>query len=149
MKTTHQWLSDTLVNDSIDWQEIAPIDPLTLRSFVTLHDSSQIKVVIDSAWDGNIVIAVRWDTFWNKDILDYPGDNSADWPYLLIRIDGVSEIRISDFMPIGGTQRAVSDSESEKIDEGYRTRLMDVSGGKIDFLHSGPFRAAAFFPLIC
>ena len=138
-----QWLCEKLVNDSVDWTNQEQIRPLDLRQIITLHDSSQIKVMIDSAWDGFVTIAVQWDTFWNKEIFDYPGDSVVDWPILIIRIDGVTKISIADFQPTA-TQRAVSDIETNEEEIGFRTRLMDVCGGKIDFHHTGDFRLALF-----
>lgn len=139
-----QWLCDKLINDSVDWDTQKKIRPIDLRQIITLHDSNQIKVIIDSAWDGYITIAVRWDTFWNKEIFEYPGDSVEDWPVLVIRVDGVSQISISDFEPFSAAQRAVSDIETTEEEDGFRTRLMDVCGGKIDFLHAGDFRLALF-----
>jgi hypothetical protein len=144
MSTFPRWLSETLIGDTVNWFALPQIDPLALRQMITLHDSTQVKVLIDSAWDGYVMIAVRWDTYWNKDILEYPGDAVARWPFLIIQIEGVSKIEISDFAPIGGIQRTVSDIEPEKIEEQYRTRLMDVYGGKIDFTHTQGFRLALF-----
>ena len=144
MSTFPQWLSDTLIADTINWTDIPMIDPSALRQLITLHDSSQVKVLIDSAWDGYVTIAVRWDTYWNKDILVYPGDRVEAWPFLIIQMEGVSKIEISDLSPIVGIQRAISDIDPEKIEGGYRTRLMDVCGGKIDFTHTEGFRLALF-----
>jgi len=138
------WLSGALFEDAIDWGAVDPVDPLQFRQFVTLHDSGQVAVLIDSAVDGYIQVVVRWDTYWNKDILPYPGDDADDWPFLIVRIDGVSKIEISDFDPVATDSRAISDLEPEKTPEGFRTRLMDVYGGKIDFDHTGQFRLALF-----
>ena len=138
------WLQATLFEGGIDWGAVESVDPLQFRQFVTLHDSCQVAVLIDSAVDGYIQVVVRWDTYWNKDILPYPSDDADDWPFLIIRIDGVSKIEISDFDPVATDNRAISDLEPEATPDGFRTRLMDVYGGKIDFDHTGQFRLALF-----
>lgn len=144
MLSLPSWIQGALFEDGINWEAVDTVDPLQFRQYVTLHDSFQVAVLIDSAVDGYIQIVVRWDTHWNKDILAYPGDDADDWPFLIIRIDGVSTIAISDFDPVATDSRAVSDLEPESTDTGFRTRLMDVYGGKIDFDHSGHFRLALF-----
>jgi hypothetical protein len=115
-----------------------------LRKIITLLDSSQIKMLIDSAWEGYITVAVQWDVFWNKEFFEYPGDSVEDWPLLLVRIDGVTGILISGFQPTTCNRRAVSDIETIEQEMGFKTTLTDVCGGRIDFFHTGDFRLALF-----
>src|SRR6185312_6677969 len=92
-----EWLGSRLIDDAFDW-EIAL--ETTVEAFLeqyTLHDSSWIgfHLQVDQAGAGLAII--RFDAFWTDGRIPHPSAVVEEWPILVVRFAGITEVQLTGF----------------------------------------------------
>ena len=139
-----KWLGQRLIEDDFPWDKAWELEPEVFIEKITLHDSIWIRLVLDSAWENTVILVIQWDTFWNKDLANYPGDKVGIWPVLFIQVPKVANIECVDYDDIGEVQRTISDLETRRVQDNFVSEIMDVYGGKIILTHKGSFKVLCY-----
>ena len=69
-----------------------------------------------------------------------------EWPYLFLKLSGVTEISTANYEDVLGMSRAIGGAEVELIDGKYHLAIDDVYGGQVNVLYQGRCAILALNP---
>ena len=160
------WLGQDLINDNFDWQQSLKTTMPAFLAEYTLHDSYWIGLYVQP--NRKIIAVIRFDTYWSKGRVFFPGSFVADWPILLVRfarafridLNGLEEgetignatsIRLDSSQREQMLEREISRSADVDIlgeyildEDLHRTLFEDIYGGQVDVWHSAEVNLLCF-----
>ena len=116
-----------MIDGGLDWSQATTATMQQFLAAYTLHDSCWLGLFLQPAYVS--VALIRWDTFWSKGRVEYPGSMVETWPILAVRFEKVYQMHAShpkELSPAGFSwQEIIQYAESEVLDEPKRLRLLD------------------------
>jgi hypothetical protein len=121
-----RWLSQGLLENSFAWNRAQTSSMPAFLAQYTLHDSPWIGFWFGA---GEPIALIRWDTFWHKDRIPFPGSNVAEWPLLLMKFTRLYQYLIStrkdlDDFVLG---EVIEAAESNLVEPQQREALLAAS----------------------
>lgn len=117
------WLSQGILENSFPWDKAQTASMPAFLSQYTLHDSPWIGFWFGAA---EPIALIRWDTFWHKEQIPFPGNNVADWPILIMKFTRLYQYLVStrkdlDDFTLG---EVIETAESEIVEPQQREALL-------------------------
>ncbi len=134
------WLGQALITDDLPWEQATSSTFPSFLEHYSVHDSYWIGLYLEP--QRNAIGIVRWDTFWTKGIIPFPGSRVAEWPLLIMRFSGVlhSDINLQEDGIAGATSAPIHQKDRSRwgiatdlqLDH---TQIEDHRGGIAELLH--------------
>jgi len=129
------WLSQELINNCLPWQEGKNMSFGNFNEQYTLHDSCWIGIFYNIGYEQAITLAIDWDSVWLPDeIKKSITDGEA---YIFIRLTGIEQISMANYIEMGNISRIIGSCEFEKIEGKKFLAIDDVFGGQINIVYKG------------
>lgn len=138
------WLYQAVIEDDLPWHEAKECSFQEFSEKYTLHDSHWLGLFHDVAYENNVTLVIVWDPYWLPAEIAQRSSFVAEWPFLFVRIENVSQVSTSGYVDIEGVQRGIAMAEIERVD---RTNLLVVSdhyGGSVEISFVGRLKFLAF-----
>jgi len=140
------WLYRKLIEDDLPWDQKASLTLETFFEKFTLHDSYWVGIFHHVAFDSSVTLAFQWDSVWLPEEVKKGTSHVDDWPYLFFQIDGVKEMRTSNFEELDGINRAIGGGEYLMLEGESNLAIDDVYGGQVNISFSGGASILALNP---
>ena len=131
------WLYQSIVEDSLNWDEAKEYSYQEFSEKYTLHDSYWIGLFYDVAYESNLILAIVWDAVWLPDDIARSTSSVGEWPFLFIKVQEVSQVSTSGYKEIGWISRGIATVEIEDIDGKRLLVITDHYGGNVEITFSG------------
>jgi hypothetical protein len=137
------WLYQSIIEDSLDWNEAEEYSFQEFSEKYTLHDSYWIGLFYDVAYENNLILAIVWDAVWLPDEIAQSTSIVAEWPFLFIKVEDVLQVSTSGYKDIGGISRGVATAEIENVDKKHLLVISDHYGGNVEISFAGKLKFLA------
>lgn len=101
-------------------------------------------MIINSPLENSLTFVLRWDSFWNKDLVEHPGSKVSTWPILVIKILEVENIKYSGVGYQSDSSNIISDIDLIKDNDMYISEVMTIDGNKITIFHKGNYQTICY-----
>jgi hypothetical protein len=135
------WLGTDLIEGNLFWDRSLKTTMPEFFAQYTLHDSYWIGLFLEPQRNG--IAIIRWDTFWTKGRMSFPGSTVADWHLLLIYFSGLcySDVNLDETGISGATTKLLTEQQYQTMvflpeGEFHCTEIEDFAGGIARFIHS-------------
>ena len=145
-------LGSQLIDGGFDWSSARSVPMERFLAEYTLHDSYWVGLFTRPAYES--VAVFRWDTFWSKERVEFPGSLVETWPFLVVRFQKVYQVHAS--YPKGASQytETIQYAESEVVSEQKRVQMLEwltLDGHEpeesIELVLDGDLHHTRFFPV--
>lgn len=135
-----EWLGKNIVGSNLPWERAQKDALSSFLNQYTLHDSYWIGLYLMPQRKG--ILVVRWDTFWTKGKVPYPGSAISEWPILIFQLSGLQQVEIAlvEDGIAGASSQPIKKNEQGEILVStsvvlHHTQVNDHSDGKASFVH--------------
>ena len=131
------WLYQSVIEDTLNWNEAKEYSFREFFEKYTLHDSYWIGLFYDVAYENNLILAIIWDAVWLPDEIARSTSDVTEWPWLFLKIEEVSQVSTSGYKDIGGLQRGIGAAEIGEVDGTNLLVITDHYGGNVEISFTG------------
>jgi hypothetical protein len=132
-----EWLYQSIIEDTLKWDEAEKLSFQEFSGKYTLHDSYWIGLFYDVAYEDNAILAIVWDAVWLPDDIALSTTVVSQWPLLFIKVGKVLQVSTSGYKDVGGISRGIARAEVVEVDEKHLLIISDHYGGSVEISFSG------------
>ena len=138
------WLYRDLVENELPWNSATAFAFEDFLLTYTLHDSSWVGVFSNCRLDDAVTLCIVWDRVWLPEELKRELSGIPHWPFLFVRIEGVTRLSFKSYDDIGLVGRTIADCEVSSVEHGRLVTVADIFGGRVEFEFVGLTRFLGF-----